>query len=96
MTDSYTGLSGHQVPQASVATRIIQNIGGAFGSGVLATIVALQLRQAVPDLPHEAAAYHTGFLAATVLTAAMAMPALLLTNKAKTKAGGVTGAVDGT
>lgn len=86
MTDSYTGLAGHQVPQASVATRIIQNIGGAFGSAVLATVVALQLRQAVPDLPHEAAAYHTGFLVATVLTAAMAVPALLLTNKAKAMA----------
>nr|WP_296973452.1 DHA2 family efflux MFS transporter permease subunit [Thermobacillus sp. ZCTH02-B1] len=83
MTDSYTGLVGPQVPQASVATRIIQNIGGAFGSAVLATVVALKLRQAVPDLPHEAAAYHTGFLVATVLTAAMAVPALLLTNKAK-------------
>jgi EmrB/QacA subfamily drug resistance transporter len=86
MTDSYTGLAGHQVPQASVATRIIQNIGGAFGSAVLATVVALKLRQAVPDLPHEAAAYHTGFLVATVLTAAMAVPALLLTHKGKAKA----------
>ncbi|MDT3417008.1 hypothetical protein QO009_002903 [Brevibacillus aydinogluensis] len=86
MTDSYTGLSGHQVPQASVATRIIQNIGGAFGSSVLATVVALQLRQAVPALPHEAAAYHTGFLVATVMTAAMAIPAFLLTSKTKAKA----------
>jgi EmrB/QacA subfamily drug resistance transporter len=83
MTDSYTGLASHQVPQASVATRIVQNVGGAFGSAVLATVVAHQLQKAAPGVPNEAAAYHAGFLVASVLTAAMAVPALLLTNKRK-------------
>lgn len=83
MTDSYTGLTGHQVAQASVATRVVQNVGGAFGSAVLATVVAHQLRQAVSGPAHAAAAYHAGFLVASVLTAAMVIPALLLTNKAK-------------
>ncbi|MGA8942771.1 MAG: MDR family MFS transporter [Thermoactinomyces sp.] len=78
MTDSYTGLSGHQVSQASVATRIIQNIGGAFGSAALAAVVANQMQQA--DL---ASAYHSGFLVATILTVTMAIPALLLTNKTR-------------
>jgi EmrB/QacA subfamily drug resistance transporter len=83
MTDSYTGLAGRQVPQASVAARIIQNVGGAFGSAVLATVVAHRLQQAVPDLPHMAAAYHAGFLVASAASAALALPALLLTNKRK-------------
>ena len=86
MTDSYTRLSGDQVPQASVATRMIQNIGGAFGSAVLATVVAHQLQQAVPGPSQTAAAFHAGFLVASVLTAALAIPALLLTNKAKARA----------
>jgi len=86
MTDSYTGLSGGQIPQASVATRIIQNIGGAFGSAVLATVVANQIRQAVPSIPQMSSAYHSGFLVATILTVVLAIPALLLTNKAKARA----------
>ncbi|MCL2880595.1 MAG: DHA2 family efflux MFS transporter permease subunit, partial [Treponema sp.] len=40
MADSFTGLEKRQIPTASVATRIIQNIGGAFGSALLATVVA--------------------------------------------------------
>lgn len=83
MTDSYTRLSGHQIPQASVATRIIQNVGGAFGSAVLATVVANLMKQAAPDGSNLASAYHTGFLVATVVTVTMAVPALLLTNKAR-------------
>jgi len=95
MTDSYTGLSGPQVAQASVATRIIQNIGGAFGSAVLATVVALQLQQVVPGSAHAnvSDAYHTGFLVASVLTAALVLPALLLTNKAKAKSPRESGVV---
>ncbi|MFB9278080.1 MDR family MFS transporter [Cohnella cellulosilytica] len=87
MTDAYTGLSRQQIPQASVATRIIQNIGGAFGSAVLATVVANQMNQAVPDLAHPASAYQTGFLVASAVTAVMVVPALFLTNKAKAGAG---------
>jgi hypothetical protein len=83
MTDAYTGLTGHQVPQASVATRVIQNIGGAFGSAVLATVVAHQLQQAIPGLAQMAAAYQTGFFVASVVTAMMVIPALFLTNKVK-------------
>ena len=38
MASAYIGLRGEQVPHASTATRIIQTIGGAFGSAILATV----------------------------------------------------------
>lgn len=86
MTDSYTGLSKNEIPQASIATRIIQNIGGAFGSAVLATIVANQLHNRVLSLSHLTSAYHTAFFVACALTLAMFIPSLFLTNKVARKA----------
>lgn len=81
MADSYTGLSKTQIPQASVATRIIQNIGGAFGSAVLATVVAAQIKDGTSTLARLTTAYHDGFLVAVVLNVVIFIPALFLTNK---------------
>ncbi|KRL79251.1 hypothetical protein FC17_GL000513 [Secundilactobacillus paracollinoides DSM 15502 = JCM 11969] len=39
MADSYTGMSDAQVPAATIGSRIIQNIGGAFGSALITTLV---------------------------------------------------------
>ncbi|OQM46842.1 MFS transporter [Anoxybacillus sp. UARK-01] len=86
MADAYTGLSKSQIPQASIATRIIQNIGGAFGSAVLATIVANRMDHVVPNLAHLTSAYQSGFLVASMLMVAMFIPSLFLTNKVKSKA----------
>ncbi len=43
MASAYLGLSGDQVPDASITTRISQTIGGAFGPSILATILQYQL-----------------------------------------------------
>ncbi|WP_068618378.1 MFS transporter [Paenibacillus tuaregi] len=43
MATAYEGLSKEQVPHASSATRILQQIGGAFGASVLAIILQNQL-----------------------------------------------------
>ncbi|MNC62932.1 hypothetical protein D3C75_1130140 [compost metagenome] len=81
MSDVYTGLAKMQIPQASIATRIIQNIGAAFGSAVLATIVASQIDHATPDVAHLTSAYQSGFLTASILIVVMIIPSLFLTNK---------------
>lgn len=86
MTDAYTGLARDQVPQASSATRIVQNIGGAFGSAVLAAMVAGHIRTAHPGVADLTAAYQFGFLIAGILTVALLVPALFLTNKLRAKA----------
>lgn len=39
MADSYTGMQKSDVPSATVGTRIIQNIGSAFGSALITTLV---------------------------------------------------------
>ncbi|NOU98745.1 MDR family MFS transporter [Paenibacillus planticolens] len=85
MSDAYTGLAKMQIPQASIATRIIQNIGGAFGSAVLATIVASQINHASPDVSHLTSAYQSGFLTASILMVVMIVPSLFLTNKLASK-----------
>ncbi|MNC09452.1 putative transport protein HsrA [compost metagenome] len=85
MSDAYTGLTKMQIPQASIATRIIQNIGGAFGSAVLATIVASQIDHAALDVAQLTSAYQSGFLTASILIVVMIVPSLFLTNKMASK-----------
>lgn len=81
MTDAYTGMEKSAVAQASVGTRIIQNIGGAFGSAVLATVVSLSMQDKLPTLTHMTTAYHAGFELALALSVVLIIPAMFLTNK---------------
>ncbi|OMF46956.1 MFS transporter [Paenibacillus rhizosphaerae] len=85
MTDSYTGMVKQEIAQASVGTRLVQNIGAAFGSAVLATVVSLSLAGNTPTVPIMTTAYHDGFLLALVLSLVMLVPALFLTNKKSAK-----------
>ena len=78
MADCFVGLSKAQVPQASVATRIVQNIGSAFGSAVLATVVSNTVASHPDNI---IGAYHAGFLTSLIFTAVSVAPALFLTNK---------------
>ena len=78
MADCFVGLEKRQVPTASVATRIIQNIGGAFGSALLATVVSTMLARQTGDLT---GAYHAGFIMSLIFMAVGIAPALFLTNK---------------
>ena len=81
MTDAYTGMVKQEIAQASVGTRLMQNIGGAFGSAVLATVVSLGVQGKAPTIPLMTTAYHNGFLLALVLSLVLLIPALFLTNK---------------
>ena len=78
MADCFFGLDKQQIPVASVATRIIQNIGSAFGSAVLATIVSAVLISQMHTLTD---AYHAGFFASLIFMLISIVPALFLTNK---------------
>ena len=83
MADCYVGLDKSQIPTASVATRIIQNIGGAFGSALLATVVSVVFTKHVANLT---IAYHAGFITSVIFMLIGIVPALFLTNKLKTAA----------
>jgi len=78
MADSYVGLDKPLVPAASVATRMIQNIGAAFGSAVLATIVTVYATRHPQDL---LGSYHAGFIASLIFMTLAIAPAWFLTNR---------------
>lgn len=81
MTDAYTGMVKQEIAQASVGTRLMQNIGGAFGSAVLATVVSFSIQGKVPTIPLMTTAYHDGFKVALVLSLVLFIPTIFLTNK---------------
>lgn len=85
MSDSYLGLQKSQVPAASVATRIIQNVGAAFGSAILATVVSNTLNGKEATAVNIAGAYHIGFTTSLIFMVISIIPALFLTNKLNDK-----------
>ena len=79
MASAYRGLSRDQVPHASIATRILSTIGGAFGSAILATIVQHQLSsRSVSGIQTVASAYNVAFWWSIGFTVIAIIPALLL------------------
>ncbi|KRK39455.1 DHA2 family efflux MFS transporter permease subunit [Loigolactobacillus bifermentans] len=83
MTDAFVGADKQFSAQVSIATRIMQNVGGAFGSAFLATIVVGYQNQHAHTLTQIATSYQQGFLWAVIFTAILALPALFLTNRLK-------------
>jgi len=68
MASAYIGLNRDQIPHASVATRILLTIGGAFGSAILATIVENQLSySSVSGTQTVVSAYNVAFWLLIVL-----------------------------
>lgn len=81
MSDSFVGLEKTQVPQASISTRIIQNIGAAFGSAILATVVSNSMAGKTLTAANISGAYHAGFITSLIFMVIGIIPALFLTNK---------------
>jgi EmrB/QacA subfamily drug resistance transporter len=79
MAAAYLGLKPGQVPHASIATRITQQLGGAFGAAVFALILQTQLAaQAAGGLVGRATAFDNAFWWSIGLTAIAIVPALFL------------------
>jgi EmrB/QacA subfamily drug resistance transporter len=68
MAVAYNGLEHHEIPDASILTRVAQQLGGSFGTAVLATILAggTAAAQSHADL---AGAFHEAFWWAIAFTA---------------------------
>jgi EmrB/QacA subfamily drug resistance transporter len=80
MVSAYVGLSSEQIPHASIATRILQTIGGAFGSAVLATIVEHQLAgHSALGIQNVVSAYNVAFWWSVGFTILSVIPTLFLT-----------------
>jgi MFS family permease len=77
MVGAYRDVDRAQIPHASTATRIAQQVGASFGTAVLAVILQGQL-SAHPGAPGARIAYGHTFLWALIFTAVSVVPALLL------------------
>ena len=80
MASAYIGLQKDQFPHASIATRILQTIGGAFGSAILATAAEHRMAgRADSDLHAISHAFNVSFWWAIGFTVVAVIPALFLT-----------------
>lgn len=80
MMSAYIGFQKEQIPHVSIATRIFQTIGGAFGSAILATVLQRHMVGHVgSDLHAVAGAFNVSFWWAIGLTVVAAIPTLFLT-----------------
>lgn len=76
MVGAYRDLRGDQIPHGSSTTRIVQQLGGAFGASVVALILQHQLVSHPSAGP--AAAFSTTFIWLAAFAVAAVVPALLL------------------
>ncbi len=84
MAAAFEGLEPGQVPHASSATRIMQQVGGAFGASVLAVILA-GLAAAHPGALGLASAFRGTFWWCLAFTALALGPALLLSGARRSR-----------
>ncbi|TPX04598.1 multidrug efflux MFS transporter [Schumannella luteola] len=77
MTVSMTGLAHDEIPQVTMITRIAQQVGGAFGTAILA-VVLTTLLDGVTDTTGAADAFHAAFWVATGVAVLALLASLLL------------------
>ncbi|MGZ4185591.1 MAG: MFS transporter, partial [Solirubrobacteraceae bacterium] len=82
LASPYRGLRRDQIPKATSAIRILQQLGGSFGVSVLAVVLQRQLLSQVHDAGSAAAAYGHTFWWALGFIALAAIPTMLLPGSA--------------
>lgn len=82
LAGSLSGLDPRERPAASTITRIVQFVGGALGTSVLATILAQQLAVHGTTAAGAAAAFDVTFWWSVAFTALALIPALFLPGRA--------------
>lgn len=80
MSDSYVGLPSSLIAQATTATRMLNNIGSALGTAVLATVIQRSMSGA--GAVSAGGAYHVAFVWSVVFTAIAIIPAWFLSHHA--------------
>ena len=81
MTVAYIDIRKDQMPEASAITRIVQQLGGAFGTALVAVVLTAATTQTQPEAAFDAAFWWT-----IAITIAAAVVALLLPAKAQGRA----------
>lgn len=85
MSVAYQGLQRDQMPDASIVTRVAQQLGGSFGVAVLAAILATAALGAA-NLAELATAFDTAFWWATGFSALAAIVSFILPAQTRTAA----------
>ncbi|WP_032806203.1 DHA2 family efflux MFS transporter permease subunit [Oenococcus oeni] len=80
MADSYQGIGEEFVASATTGVRIVQNVGGAFGTALLATIIQIQLNGNFPTISILTPIYQVAFIGTVIGTILALIPALFLSN----------------
>jgi MFS family permease len=79
MAAAYLGLRRDQIPHASSVIRIMQQIGGAFGTAILAMILSTQIKtHHAAGISGQATAFGTAFWWSLGFTVIAVIPALAL------------------
>jgi EmrB/QacA subfamily drug resistance transporter len=81
MSVAYEGLERHEMPDASIVTRVAQQLGGSFGVAVLAAILAMAAIHAT-DTTALADAFDVAFWWATAFSAVACCVAFIIPNRA--------------
>ncbi|BAP86277.1 major facilitator superfamily transporter [Paucilactobacillus hokkaidonensis JCM 18461] len=81
MSDSFTGMKPSQIPAATTATRMFQNIGSAFGTAILATVMTHQMTGQTATITNLSASYNTAFVWSIAITLIALVPAWFLSVK---------------
>lgn len=82
MSDAYTGVPIELVSEATTASRMLQNIGGAFGTALLATCIQNQLNGEIITPAHLNSAYQGAFIFTVIMTLIAVIPAWFLSHHA--------------
>jgi MFS family permease len=90
MAAAFQGLEGSEIPHASSATRIAQQVGGSFGAAVLAMILQRQSAARPATVTAQAVAFDHAFWWAVGFTVLAFLPALLLPRAGRRPADRVT------
>lgn len=80
MSDAYTGLPTELISEATTASRMLQNIGGAFGTALLATWIQTQLNGELLTPAHLNSAYQGAFVVTVIMTVLAVIPAWFLSH----------------
>ncbi|KHD36796.1 major facilitator transporter [Clostridium acetobutylicum] len=83
MSDSYINVPKELISEATTATRMLQNIGGAIGTAILAVVIQHTIGLQTPTKDLLLSSYHNAFIFTVVSLVVALIPAFFLTNKRK-------------
>ncbi|MBL4930576.1 MDR family MFS transporter [Clostridium paridis] len=83
MSDSFINVPKKLISEATTATRMLQNIGGAIGTAILAVVIKHTTGVQTPTKELLLTSYHNAFIFTVISLVVALIPAIFLTNNRK-------------